>query len=115
MTQYFSANNQDIKCMYKTPRITLDQWAAFQAVVEEGSFAGAAERLSKSQSSIRYAVAKLNVQLPAPVLQLQVRKAVLTDEGVTIKTRTALAAVRVRDDGQELVLDGAEPVVVEKE
>lgn len=40
--------------------------------------------------------------------------AVLTDEGVTIKTRTALAAVRVRDDGQELVLDGAEPVVVDR-
>ncbi len=40
--------------------------------------------------------------------------AVLADEGVTIKTDTTLAAVRVRDDGQALVLDGAEPVVVDR-
>ncbi|GFZ75823.1 LysR family transcriptional regulator [Pseudohongiella nitratireducens] len=76
--------------MYRSPRITLDQWAAFQAVVEEGSFAGAAERLNKSQSSISYAVAKLNEQLPAPVLQLQGRKAVLTDEGHVMYRRATL-------------------------
>lgn len=36
----------------KIPRVTLEQWAVLQAVVDEGSFAQAAEALNKSQSSI---------------------------------------------------------------
>ncbi len=63
------------------PRITLEQWAAFKAVVDEGSFARAAESLNKSQSSISYAIARLEEQLPTPVLEQKGRKAVLTEEG----------------------------------
>lgn len=63
------------------PKITLEQWAAFKAVVDEGSFARAAEVLNKSQSSISYAIARLNELLPAPVLALDGRKAVLTSAG----------------------------------
>ena len=62
----------------KSPRISLEQWAAFKAVVDEGSFARAAEALNKSQSSVSYAIAKLNEQLPSPVLELYGRIAVLT-------------------------------------
>lgn len=65
----------------KTPRVTLDQWLAFKTVVDEGSYARAAEMLNKSQSTISYSLAKLNEQLPKPVLSLEGRKAVLTDEG----------------------------------
>ena len=36
------------------PRVSLEQWSVFRAVVDEGSFAKAAERLNKSQSSISY-------------------------------------------------------------
>lgn len=99
--------------MYKTPRITLDQWAAFQAVVEEGSFAGAAERLNKSQSSISYAVAKLNEQLPAPVLQLQGRKAVLTDEGQVMYRRATLLLKQASEteDVASMIADGIESEV----
>lgn len=64
-----------------TPRISLDQWLAFKTVVDEGSFARAAEVLNKSQSAISYAVAQLNARLPQPALIQQGRRAVLSDSG----------------------------------
>ncbi len=66
------------------PRITLEQWAAFKAVVDEGTFARAAEMLNKSQSSISYAIARLNELLPAPALEQDGRKAVLTPSGTAL-------------------------------
>lgn len=67
--------------MTDIPKITLEQWAAFRSVVEEGSFLKAAEALHKSQSTISYAIARLNELLPSPALQNKGRKAVLTDLG----------------------------------
>lgn len=66
------------------PRISLEQWAAFKAVVDEGSYAKAAELLNKSQSAISYAIARLNELLPAPALVLEGRKAVLSPAGETL-------------------------------
>lgn len=63
------------------PRVSLEQWLTFKTVVDSGSYAMAAEALNKSQSSISYAIARLNEQLPQPVLNLQGRKAVLTEAG----------------------------------
>lgn len=63
------------------PKITLEQWAAFKAVVDEGSYAKAAECLNKSQSTISYAIARLNELLPTPALQVEGRKAMLTPAG----------------------------------
>jgi len=71
----------------KIPKISLEQWAAFKAVVDEGSFVQAAEALNKSQSSVSYAIARLNEQLPAPVLQLEGRKASLTEDGKVLYRR----------------------------
>jgi|FLOH01.1.fsa_nt_gi DNA-binding transcriptional LysR family regulator len=65
----------------KPPRISLDQWLAFKTVVDSGSYAMAAEALNKSQSSISYAINRLNQQLPQPVLALNGRKAVMTEAG----------------------------------
>jgi|TARA_B110000971_G_C19910626_1_gene454345 DNA-binding transcriptional LysR family regulator len=65
----------------KALRVTLDQWLAFKTVVDEGSYSRAAEMLNKSQSTISYSLAKLNEQLPKPVLSLEGRKAMLTSEG----------------------------------
>lgn len=65
----------------KTLRVTLDQWLAFKTVVDQGSYSRAAEVLNKSQSTISYSLAKLNEQLPKPVLSLEGRKAALTAEG----------------------------------
>jgi DNA-binding transcriptional LysR family regulator len=44
-------------------RTTLDEWEILQAVVQLGSFAAAAKRLNRSQSTISYAVARLRDQL----------------------------------------------------
>lgn len=66
------------------PKITLEQWAAFKAVVDEGTYARAAEVLNKSQSSISYAIARLNEVLPSPALEQDGRKAVLTPTGTAL-------------------------------
>ena len=51
---------------------TLDQIAVFLAIVETGSFAGAARKLGRANSVISYAIANLESQLgsrlsPGPV------------------------------------------------
>lgn len=68
----------------KSPRVTLDQWLTFKTVVDQGSYALAAEALNKSQSAISYAINRLNKQLPQPVLKLTGRKATLTPPGKTL-------------------------------
>ncbi len=69
------------------PRVPIEHWSAFIAVVEQGSFAKAAESLNKSQSAVSYAIARLNEQLPTPVLTPQGRKAVLTEAGEVMYRR----------------------------
>jgi DNA-binding transcriptional LysR family regulator len=72
----------------RIPRVSLEQWAVLHAVVEEGSFARAAEVLNKSQSSVSYALRGLQQQLPVEVLAVQGRKAVLTEAGQTLLRRS---------------------------
>jgi len=69
------------------PRVTLDQWRALLAVVDHGGYAQAAERLHRSQSSVSYAVARLQEQLGVAVLQLEGRKAQLTEAGAALVRR----------------------------
>ena len=68
-------------------RITLDQWAAFAAVVEAGSYAKAAERLHKSQSSVTYAVQQIESLLAVEAFRMAGRKAVLTPTGELLYRR----------------------------
>lgn len=63
------------------PRTTLAQWRALQAVIDEGGFAAAAEALGRSQSSVSYAVTRLEELLGVKLLKLAGRRAVLTDAG----------------------------------
>lgn len=63
------------------PKITLEQWAAFKAVVDEGSFARAAEQLNKSQSTVSYSLSKMEARLPSAVFVQSGRKAELTEFG----------------------------------
>lgn len=69
------------------PRITLEQWHILQAVVDHGGFAQAAEALHRSQSSVSYAIAKLQERLPVPVLIQSGRKAKLTEAGELLLRR----------------------------
>ena len=70
-----------------TPRITLDQWAALAAVVEAGSYAKAAAKLHKGQSSVTYAVQQLESQLGVKAFRIDGRKAVLTPTGELLYRR----------------------------
>ena len=70
----------------KTP--TLDQIVIFQAVVESGSFTGAARRLGRAPSVISYAIANLENQL-----------------GVTLFARAGTARPKLTDAGQAILAD----------
>jgi DNA-binding transcriptional LysR family regulator len=61
--------------------ISLDQWKALVSVVDSGGYAKAGEALHKSQSSVTYAVQKLQSQLGVKAFEVKGRKAVLTPTG----------------------------------
>lgn len=67
--------------MATAPRISLEQWRALIAVVDAGGYAQAAKKLSKSQSSITYAVQKMQSLLGVRAFSIEGRKAVLTATG----------------------------------
>ncbi len=100
--------------MNSFPKISLEQWAAFKAVVDEGSYARAAEVLNKSQSTISYNLGKLEERLPAPVLQTQGRKAELTPLGkVMYRHATDLLAQAHRlDEIADYLASGWEDEVI---
>lgn len=68
-------------------RVTLDQWRALVAVVDAGGYAQAAERLHKTQSTVSYAVRKIEEQLGVDVFELEGRRAILTDAGRVLYRR----------------------------
>ena len=72
------------------PKSTLEQWRIFQAVVEQGGYAQAAEKLNKSQSSLNHAIAKLQQTLGVALLEVRGRKAYLTDAGDMFLRRAKL-------------------------
>jgi DNA-binding transcriptional LysR family regulator len=78
------------------PRITLEQWRCLVAVVDHGGYAQAAEMLNKSQSSVTYAVQKLESSLKVRAFEIQGRKAVLTATGQMLYRR---ARVLLEDAG----------------
>lgn len=67
---------------------SLEQWRAFQAVVDYGGFAQAADALHRSQSAISYAVNRLQETLGVRLLELDGRKARLTDMGQVLLERS---------------------------
>ncbi len=67
--------------MMDAPRVTLDQWRALVSVVDTGSYAKAAEHLSRTQSSVTYAVQQLESALGVKAFEIKGRKAVLTTTG----------------------------------
>jgi DNA-binding transcriptional LysR family regulator len=60
---------------------TLDEWEILHTVVQLGGFAPAAEQLNRSQSTISYAIARLQEQLGIRLFELKGRKAHLTETG----------------------------------
>ena len=70
-----------------TPRITLDQWAALVAVVEQGGYGQASEHLHRTQSTVTYTIKKLEDQLGLKVFERQGRRAALTPAGQVLYRR----------------------------
>jgi DNA-binding transcriptional LysR family regulator len=62
-------------------KTTLDEWEILHAVVELGGFAPAAAQLHRSQSTVSYAMARLQAQLGINLFELRGRKAHLTEAG----------------------------------
>lgn len=69
------------------PRISLDHWSALISVVESGGYAKAAERIHKSQSTLSYAVQKIERLLGVRAFELLGRKSVLTPAGQLLYRR----------------------------
>jgi DNA-binding transcriptional LysR family regulator len=67
--------------------ITLEQWRALVAVVDAGGYARAAERLNKTQSSVSYAVQKIDSLLGVRAFEISGRKAKLTPVGESLVRR----------------------------
>src|SRR5690606_9769834 len=96
-----------------SPRITLEQWRAFHAVVEHGGCAQAADALSKSQSTLSYSVQKLEHLLGVKVLAVSGRKARLTEAGEVLLRRSKQLldnALALEQVAHNLAL-GIEPVI----
>ncbi|WP_233201262.1 LysR family transcriptional regulator [Chromobacterium alticapitis] len=67
----------------------MEQWQVLQAIVEEGGFAQAAERLHRSQSSVSYMMARLREQLGVDLLRPEGRRMRLTAEGAVLLREAA--------------------------
>ena len=75
---------------------TLDQLRVFLAIVEAGSFAGAARRLGRATSVVSYAVANLEAQLGLELFdRVATRKPRLTDAGRAILSDSRTIAMEL--------------------
>jgi DNA-binding transcriptional LysR family regulator len=83
------------------PRITLGQWRSFVAVVEAGGYAPAARAVHKTQSSVSYAVQKIEQLLELSLFEKQGRRAVLTAAGEMLyrRARTLLERAEALERG----------------
>lgn len=80
----FNSRPYDIHNIY----VSLKQWRLLHAVVDCSGYAEAARELHLSQSTISYAIAKLQDHLGIPLLRIEGRKAVLTAEGRALLKRS---------------------------
>jgi DNA-binding transcriptional LysR family regulator len=93
---------------------TLDQLQLFLAVVDEGSFAGAARRMNRAVSVISYGIANLEMQLGLTLFDREgTKKPRLTHAGRAVladacAVSSSVAALRARAKG---MLDGLEAEV----
>lgn len=95
------------------PRVTLEQWRMLQAVVDHDGYAGAAEALSKSVSTVSYGIRRLEAGLGVALLEVQGRRAVLTAAGQELlrRSRYLLDEALAIERAAALLARGWEPVV----
>ncbi len=86
-------------------RVSLEQWRVLVAVVDAGSHAAAASALHKTQSSVSYAIARIEQLLDVEIFVREGRRAVLTDAGAALCRRARLLleeAARIEDSAAVL-------------
>src|SRR5579863_6722546 len=88
-------------------RVTLHQLVCFEAVVSEGSFQAAAEKLMRSQPSVSSSVKNLESQLQLSLLDRSGYRVTLTEAGRSFYERTRVFlqdAKRLRDHATQLAM-----------
>lgn len=86
-------------------QVTLEQWRTLIAVVDCDGYANAAEKLNKSQSTLSYAIQKLETNLNLSIFKIQGRKAVLTSAGELLYKRAqdlVYSATALEDTAKQL-------------
>ncbi|WP_321383162.1 LysR family transcriptional regulator [Rhizobium sp.] len=74
--------------MAQMPQTTVEQWSVLRAVIDHGGYAQAASALHRSQSSVSYAITRLQETVGIKLLELEGRRAVLTEAGATLLAQT---------------------------
>ena len=77
--------------------LTLDQFAAFVTVVEEGSFSAAARKLNRAQSAITYTVQALEAQTGTDLFDRSAYRPTLTPAGRALVPRARRVLESVAD------------------
>jgi DNA-binding transcriptional LysR family regulator len=93
------------------PALSFDQLQVLLAVVEAGSFSGAARRLNRAQSAVTYAVQRLEEQLGTVLFDRTTYRPTLTEAGRTLMPRVQLIADEMRALGDHArgIATGLEP------
>lgn len=96
------------------PKVSLEQWLALVAVVEEGTVARAAERLHKSQSTVSYALARLEELLAGPPLWQPGRYGGLSPAGETLyrHAKGLIDKAQAAEDIAHALARGVEPQLI---
>ncbi|MGF1692947.1 LysR family transcriptional regulator [Photobacterium kagoshimensis] len=89
---------------------TLEQWLTLYEIDRAGSIQAAATALNKSHTTLIYAVKKLESQLAVALVEVQGRRAVLTEDGKSLLRRATamLEQARELEDISEQLAKGFE-------
>lgn len=95
------------------PQVTLEQWQTLIAVVDNQGYASAAEAMNKSQSTVSYAIQKLESSLNIRAFRVEGRRAVLTDAGKALyrKAKVLVEEARQMETLAEQFAEGWEPEI----
>lgn len=78
-------------------RTTLDQWQTLYEIDRAGSIQAAALQLNKSHTTLIYALRKLEDQLSVSLVQMEGRRAVLTEDGKSLLRRASTMLEQARE------------------
>ena len=91
-------------------KTTLEQWLTLFEIDRAGSIQAAAVALNKSHTTLIYAVRKLEEQLGVPLLKVEKRRAILTDDGKSLlrRAQTMLEQAKALEEISNQLVQGVE-------